>query len=195
MKKAKPKEVFIVLVVAAIVFSALVYFVYFSNNQKSMNPIPNTTITTTIIEAQKTSADIIPKQSDTPMWTLTEIENVTINSTGFVEGSKARFSKDDPPATIVSRIEVYAFETEEATKKFYIDAVNEAKNDGYDEIDLSYDIECYANSFYQDGVSRYNLHCHDKNIYFVIKMIGVKTEDSSKYASEFFVVLKKLVSK
>src|SRR3989344_8143360 len=103
MKKPKPKEIFVVLVIAAIVFSALIYFVYFVNNQKGTNPISGTTIATTTIEAQKTSAGIIPKQADVPEWSMTEIQNVSINSTGFVEGTKARFVRKDGIAAIVSR--------------------------------------------------------------------------------------------
>jgi hypothetical protein len=186
MKKQKSKEILMFLLVAMVVFSVLIYLVYFASSQKDKN----LGSVTTTIEAQKISADLIPKQSSVPSWKLTSTEKISINYSGFVEGSKARFSRKDGIAAITSRVEIYIFETEEAANKFYAGVVDEAKNGSYDEVELSYDIECYANSFYQDDISRYNLYCQDRNIYFAINMIGVKTEDSSKYSLEFFEAIK-----
>ena len=187
MKKPKSKEIFVVLVVAVIVFSALIYFVNF---QKNRNSNSGTTITTTPIEAQKTSADIIPKQADVLQWSLADMQSITLNSQGFIEGSKARFSRKDGVAAIVSRVEVYNFEKNENAGEFYNNEVESEKLSGYTESNISYDIECYANSLYQNEISRYNLHCHKGNVYFHIGIVGDKVQDSSKYVSEFFDVIK-----
>lgn len=188
MKKPKKNEALIVLVIATVIFSSLFLFI---NDQKD-NKLQ--AVTTTIsAQAEKTSQDIMPKKVDLPLWFLTESQNINIDSTGLVDGTKARFTRADPPATIVVRIEIYSFEDTEYAEDFYNSAVNKAKQSGYNEIDLSYDIECYADSFYENDLSRYNMHCHDKNIYFSINVIGNKAQDSSKYASEFFeAIIEKL---
>jgi len=145
----------------------------------------------------KSTTEMLPTRSDfSTEWILGDIQNLTINFTGFESNSQREIRIGAFSDRNVITISVYKFSSTNASNDYYNSKIardNYLQKGGYKKVDMKIGAKCEAYKVDRITAETGQAYCVSSNIFFELKVVS-ETFEAEKYLKDIGKIIDQKIS-